>query len=338
MNGLRDAFQRPIDYLRISVTDRCNLRCVYCMPAEGISWMPREAMLTYEEILAIVQAAAELGVTKLRLTGGEPLARADLPKLVAMLADVPGIDDIALTTNGLLLARYAQELKDAGLRRLNISLDTKDKDKFLHLSRRDRLDDVLEGIEAARRAGFWPLKLNMVVWRGVNDDEIVDFAHMTLDEEWHVRFIELMPFNEEGLSFDGQAESMDGFMSTKEVMEQVMTLGELVPCERPGPGNGPARYYRLSGGKGTVGFISPMTESHFCETCNKVRLTTDGKIRPCLLSDVEIDLMGALRRGATRQDLKRILSRTVSFVKPERHFLSEGIAPELRRYMVQIGG
>src|SRR3990172_7470816 len=201
MTGLSDSFQRPINYLRISVTDRCNLRCVYCMPPEGISLLPREDILDYEEIVAIVQAAAELGVTKVRLTGGEPLARLGLVNLVKGIAAIPGIDDISLTTNGILLAKNARALKEAGLKRINLSLDTLKPERFAQITRGGRLNDVLRGMQVARECGLSPIKINTVVIRGTNDDEIADFARKTIAEEWHVLFIELMPFGEDHESY-----------------------------------------------------------------------------------------------------------------------------------------
>lgn len=338
---LLHSFQRPVTYMRISVTDRCNLRCIYCMPAEGLPWLPRDEILSFEEIQTIVRAGAELGITRIRLTGGEPTARANLVKLVEMIRDVPGIEDIAMTTNGVVLARMAKNLKAAGLDRVNISLDTYRRDRFFQLARRDQLDAVLRGIDAAREAGLTPIKLNMVVWKGINDDEIVDFARTTLTEDWSVRFIELMPFADEGEQFDGHANSMDGFLSAGDILGRVRAeFGELEFLDREGvgPGNGPARYYRIPGAKGTIGTISAMSDAHFCETCNKVRLTTDGHIRPCLLSDLEVDLKGILRHGGGIEEIKKLLGYTVSVVKPERHYVADGIIPVERKYMVQIGG
>jgi len=335
------SFARPVTYMRISVTDRCNLRCIYCMPAEGLPWLPRDASLSYDEIETIVRCGAELGVSKLRLTGGEPTARPGIVGLVERLANIPGIDDIAMTTNGVVLARMAYDLKNAGLRRVNISLDTFKRDRFFQLARRDQLAAVLKGIDAARDAGLGPIKINMVVWKGINDDEIVDFARTTLTEDWSVRFIELMPFNDESGQFDGQAESLDGFLSSEDILGRIRKeFGplEFLDREGTGPGNGPARYYRIPGAKGMIGTISPMSDGHFCETCNKIRLTADGLIRPCLLSDLEVDLRGVLRHGGTGEDIKALLRHTVRVVKPDRHYAAQGIVPEKRKFMAQIGG
>jgi len=276
MTGLSDSFQRPIDYLRISVTDRCDLRCIYCMPPDGICPLPHSEILTYEEILAVVQAAAELGIKKVRLTGGEPLVRLGLPKLIKMLAQVETIDDISLTSNGTLLGRYAADLQRAGLRRVNVSLDTLKPDRFKYITRSSYdLDDVLQGIEAARSVGLNPVKMNVVVMAGINDDELLDFATRTIEEEWHVRFIELMPAA-------GVSTTASQFVSVSEMRKRLEALGELEPC-LPSVGNGPAKYFRFHQAKGTIGFITPVSE-HFCIHCNRLRLTADGKLRPCLLS------------------------------------------------------
>lgn len=320
---LFDSFGRGINYLRISVTDRCNLRCIYCMPPEGISLIPHSEILSYEEIHTIVQATAELGINKIRLTGGEPLIRAELPKLVRMLSQIEGIEEVSLTTNGVLLKKYALELKQGGLTRANISLDTLKADRFRHITHSGELKDVLDGIEAAKNAGLYPVKINTVIMRGINDDEVLDFANMTYKEGWDVRFIELMPFT-------GIAE----FVSSDELRRRIRSLGALEPCPPP-RGNGPARYYRLPGAKGTIGFISPITEP-FCSSCNRLRLTSNGQLCPCLLSDDGIDLKGPLRNNASAQELKRLILRVIAS-KPEQHRLAEGIVPT-KRNMSQIGG
>jgi len=325
MTGLSDSFQRPINYLRISVTDRCNLRCIYCMPPQGVRLSPRSEILHYEEIQAVAQAAAALDINKVRLTGGEPLVRSGLSHLVEILSQIEGIDDIALTTNGMLLRQHAAPLRQAGLRRVNVSLDTLKREKFHRITRHDRLGDVLDGIKAAKEAGLDPVKVNMVVIRGINDDEVLDFARLTIEQEWHVRFIEPMPFGiGEGISF----------VPTGEIQERLLSLGSLEPC-LPSQGNGPAKYFRFEGTQGTVGFISPLSE-HFCFNCNRLRLTVDGKLRPCLLSDEELDLKNPLRRGASSDELKGLIQQAVA-QKPERHHLSEGVLPK-GRAMCQVGG
>ena len=326
MTGLSDSFQRPINYLRISVTDRCNLRCIYCMPAEGIQLTSHEDILSYEEIYAVAEAAAELGINKVRLTGGEPLVRAGLPGLVQMLTQINTIDDISLTTNGILLARSAAELKSAGLRRVNVSLDTLKPDKFEYITRGGNLDDVLKGIKFARSVGLSPIKINMVVMPGINDEELLDFATRTVKDEWHVRFIEHMPFGENGKT--------SPFISVSEIKQRLAALGELEPCLMKA-GNGPAKYFRLPLAKGTIGFITPVSE-HFCFHCNRLRLTADGKLRPCLLSEDEIDLKQPLRNGISLEELKKLIKKAAA-KKPLRHRLTEGHIPQGRSFS-QVGG
>jgi cyclic pyranopterin phosphate synthase len=328
MTGPLDSFGRRINYLRISVTDRCNLRCLYCMPLEGIPQMSHSELLSYEEIQTVVRAAAELGINMIRLTGGEPLVRAELPKLVRMLSQIEGIEELSLTTNGVFLKKYALELKQAGLSRVNVSLDTLKADKFRYITRLGELQGVLEGIEAAKKAGFEPVKTNTVVMRGINDDEILDFAKITYEDGWHVRFIELMPFK-------GVVE----FVPSIELRQHISLLGKLEPCASI-TGNGPAMYYRLPGARGTIGFISPLTETSFCSRCNRMRLTSDGKLRPCLLREDEIDLKLPLRSdeiGSSMKELKRLILKAVAS-KPEHHHLNEGVARLVNRKMSQIGG
>jgi len=325
MTGLYDSFQRPINYLRISVTDRCNLRCIYCMPAEGVPLMSHQDILTYEEIYSITRAAAELGINKVRLTGGEPLVRSGLTELVKMLAQIKAIDEISLTTNGTLLSRYAAELKQAGLKRVNISLDTLKSGKFRLITRGTlNLSDVLEGIEAARSVGLNPVKLNMVVMSGINDDELLDFAAKTINEEWHVRFIEFMPINS----------SASYFVSVSDMRRRLELLGQLEPC-LPSVGNGPAKYFRFPHARGTIGFITPVSE-HFCFHCNRLRLTADGRLRSCLLADNEVDLKPPLRGGIPSAGLKRLIEAAVAD-KPLRHHLAEGYVPKDRPFS-QVGG
>ncbi|MFC1943281.1 GTP 3',8-cyclase MoaA [Chloroflexota bacterium] len=326
MTGLFDSWQRQINYLRISVTDHCSLSCVYCS-VDSIPRLPRSEILSYEEIQRLVQVAASMGISKVRLTGGEPLLRPDLSKFVWRLSQIEGIDDISLTTNGILLSKYAIELKEAGLKRVNVSLDTLKEDRFQRITGRDKLGDVLSGIEAAYLAGLEPVKINMVVLRGMNDDEILDFALMSVSKGWNVRFIEFMPFG------TPKTEAF-GTVSTQEIRERIQSLGKLEPYTGK-VGNGPARYYRLPGTKGTIGFISAMTE-HFCDTCNRLRLTSDGQLRPCLLDNDEVNLKEPLRNGANTDELKQLIRQAVT-IKREQHHLNEGLAPG-RRPMYQIGG
>jgi len=328
MTGLFDSWQRQINYLRISVTDHCNLSCVYCSVG-SVPHLPRNEILSYEEIQHAVQVAARMGISKVRLTGGEPLLRADLSKLVRMISQIEGIDDISLTSNGILLSKYAVELKEAGLKRVNVSLDTLKEDRFKRITGRDKLGEVLSGIEAAHLAGLNPVKINMVVLQGINDDETIDFVRMSTSQGWHVRFIEFMPF---GMP---EAKALET-VSAQEIQERIQSLGKLEPYTGK-TGNGPARYYRLPGARGTIGFITPMTE-HFCHSCNRLRLTSDGQLRPCLLDDDEVNLKEALRNGASTDELKQLIQQAVT-MKRERHHLTGGLAPgTVRRPMCQIGG
>jgi len=324
MSILVDSYTRRINYLRISVTDRCNLRCIYCMPDEGVQWISHNEILTYEEIVRVVRAVADLGINKIRLTGGEPLVRANLAQLVSMISGINGIDEISLTTNGTLLKNYAFELKRAGLQRVNISLDTFKADRFKRITRLGTLQDTLDGIEAAKKAGLTPVKIDMVVIRGLNDDEVLDFAIKSYEPEWHVRYIELMPLSNIG-----------GLVSVHEMRSKIETLGKLEPAPSI-EGNGPASYYRLPGAKGTIGFISPVTEP-FCSSCNRLRLTSFGQLCPCLLSDRGVDLKTPLRKGnLTEEELKQIIRELVAS-KPLKHGLGSD-RDTLSRKMSQIGG
>lgn len=328
MTGLSDSFSRPINYLRISVTDRCNLRCRYCLPEKGVSLLPRSQIFSFEEFTTIAKAATELGITKVRLTGGEPLVRKDLPKLVEMLSKIDAIDDLSLTTNGVLLSRHANGLKQAGLTRVNISLDSLKPTRFHYITRYDKLRQVLHGIEAARKADLHPVKINMVVLRDINDDEVLDFASLTLTDGWHVRFIELMPFNQD-VPFSTR------FMPASEIRQRLLArFGDLQPCPPP-MGNGPARYFRLPGAEGTVGFITPVSH-HFCVHCNRLRLTASGKLRTCLLNDEEMDLQLPLRQGASLEQIKQLIHLAIQS-KPYCHHLAQGVAPT-KGVMAQVGG
>lgn len=273
----------------------------------------------------MVSVAGRLGISKVRLSGGEPLVRSGIVDLVRCIAGAKGIDDVSLTTNGMLLARYAAALKRAGLKRVNVSLDSLREDRFRNITRRGSLNDVLSGLDAAREAGLTPVKVNVVTIRGVNDDEVVDFGLKTVRDGWHVRFIELMPF-----TFGGERAAE--FIGIPEVRQRLETLGPLESVP-PIKGNGPARYFRIRGGKGTVGFISPISE-HFCFGCNRLRLTADGKLRPCLLADNEVDLRDALR--SRDPDRVERLFREAVALKPRQHKLAEGAVPH--RAMTQIGG
>jgi len=326
-----DKFGRRIDYLRISVTDRCNLRCIYCMPEEGVKWMSHSDILSYEELATIIRASAELGISKIRITGGEPLVRQGIEDFVQMIAQIPGIEDIAMTTNGIFLAKYAADLNKAGLHRVNVSLDTLKPERFKKICRGvdagGDISNVLAGIKAAQEAGLNPVKINMVVMAGVNDDEILDFARKTVDEEWHVRFIELMPFT-------GHDDHTPVGLTTRELKQRIDPLGRMEPYKHQW-GNGPAKYYKLPEAKGTIGFISALSE-HFCFSCNRLRLTADGKLRPCLMSETMIDLREPLRGGISKDQLKELIQQAVT-AKPMGHHLSEGFKPNDRPFC-QVGG
>jgi len=306
------------------------MRCVYCMPPEGIPLQSHAAMLRYEEITAVVQAAASQGIREVRLTGGEPLVRLDLAELVRQIAAIPGIEDISLTTNGLLLGKYAQELAQAGLRRVNVSLDTLRPDRFARITRGADLAQVWQGLAAADEAGLKPIKLNMVAMRGVNTDEILDMARLTRDHDWHVRFIELMPIQNQAAWGDGFPAPHAAYFPIAEILAQLAPLN-LEPILTD-VGRGPAHQYRIPGAPGRLGFISPLSEP-FCQECNRLRLTADGNLRPCLLSDREIPLLPALRQG---EPVLPLILQAVE-QKPAGHELGLNHSPA-GRCMRQIGG
>lgn len=324
---MRDQYGRDIHDLRVSLTERCNLRCVYCVPEDGVASRTSDAPLRDDELLLLVRVAADLGVRKIHLTGGEPTLRPGLVELVRAISLIPGIEDLAMTTNGLLLAEFARPLAAAGLRRVNVSLDTLDPEQFRRITRGGRLDRVLGGIAAAETAGLRPVKINTVVIRGFNDD-VVPLAALTLDRPWEIRFIEAMPFDRVA----GFAEA--GAVRTDETMARIEgTLGTLTPVDEAGPD--PAATYRLPGAVGTLGFISPVSQP-FCAGCGRLRLTADGRLRLCLLHDMEEDLVTPLRRGATYTQLKERF-RAAAFRRPMGHLLAEGVYPRTRT-MMQIGG
>jgi len=327
---LTDRFNRPITYLRISVTDRCNLRCVYCLPKEGVHWQARQDQLSIEEIARITAAMAQLGVKRVRLTGGEPLVHPDIIKIVSSIAVIPGIEEVSLTTNAMLLERLAQPLAEAGLKRVNISLDTLDAEKFKRITRGGTIDRLWRGVAAAERAGLAPLKLNTVVVNGLNSDELPALAQLTIENPWHVRFIELMPVGNAQNWGGGFPASQDRYLSVQQ-MHARLSAFNFEPSASP-LGNGPARTFRIPQALGTIGFISPLGE-HFCQDCNRLRLTADGFLRPCLLQDQEINVREALRSA---MPLLPLIQRALD-LKPEGHELSLRHYPESRR-MAQIGG
>jgi len=324
----QDSYHRRIDYLRLSITDRCNLRCTYCMPEGGVAWLGHEDILSYEEILHLVQVVARMGISKIRITGGEPLVRKDILFLCANIAATPGLKSLSLTTNGLLLQQYARGLFVAGIKRVNISLDTLKPEKYAAITRRNAFEQVWNGIRTAQETGFSPIKLNAVVMRGINDDEIEDLACLTYHYPFEVRFIEFMPF---------QAEEGDNrLVSADAMLERLNRVAPLLPAVSENS-NGPARLYRFPNALGKIGIISPISE-HFCHTCNRLRLTADGKLRTCLFSLEEHDLRTPLRQGASDQDLIHLIRAAISR-KPERHVLDNRLLRKcISRPMVKIGG
>ncbi|HAK60893.1 MAG TPA: GTP 3',8-cyclase MoaA [Nitrospiraceae bacterium] len=325
---MRDKYDRVIDYMRISVTDRCNLRCIYCMPFEGIRPIGYKSLLGYEEITRVVTIAAGLGVRKVRITGGEPLVRRNLPFLVESISAVEGIEDISLTTNGQALKRHARALADAGLKRVNVSLDSLYPERYREITRGGDIDEVFKGIFEAERAGLEPIKINMIPLRGINDDEVEDFGRLTVNTSLHVRFIEFMPTGSRDLW------SWDRCVSTEEIKGRVSKIGPLLPVKIRK--SGPARYFRFEGASGVIGFISPMTH-HFCESCNRLRLTSEGTLRPCLFSETEIDLKAPMRRGSTDKEVERLLRLAVQS-KPERHSIPSEQHVDYLKPLSKIGG
>ena len=329
---LVDLFSRSISYLRVSVTDQCNLRCIYCTPREIGDKLPCSELLNYEELLRVIKLAVKLGIRKVRLTGGEPLVRKNIISFIRRLAAIDGLDDIRLTTNGVMLAKYAADLFDAGIRKLNISLDTMQRERFAKITGADRFEQVWQGINLAQSLGFSPVKLNMVALRGINDDELVDFARLSLTHALQVRFIEFMPIG------DATIWGEERYISSEEIKERISVLGELVPVETARM-DGPARIYRFRQAvedRGSVGFISPISHK-FCDQCNRLRLTSEGKLRSCLLSDKETDLKVILRTGGSDDDVKKALVQTI-LDKPKSHNLFEKEGFNCHGQMSRIGG
>ena len=322
-----DSYGRRVRYLRISLTDACNLRCVYCMP-EKMQFRPRHELMSDEEIIFLVNVAASLGVDKIRLTGGEPTIRPGVVDLVRQISVISGIGDVAMTTNALLLHDLAQPLADAGLNRVNISIDTIDADRFRRITRWGDIEDVWRGIDAAERAGLLPVKLNCVVARGFNEEDVIDLARLTLENDWEVRFIEMMPFGEVS---DFQLSHVVSFREIRQKVESVFGALDEATYDYVDP----SRPFRIPGAAGTLGFISSVTEP-FCQGCGRVRLTADGKLQLCLQRDEEVDLLSPLRSGADFDEI-RALMKEGAFHKPWGHGLASGIFAE-NRSMNQIGG
>jgi len=323
-----DNFHRCIDYLRLSITDRCNLRCVYCMPEEGMPKFSHEDILTYEEIMRLVRLTSRMGISKIRVTGGEPLVRKDVLYLCAQISEIQGVSSLSVTTNGLLLEDFAKGLRAAGIKRINVSLDTLNPGKYATITRKDCFQKVWRGIETALDVGFEPIKLNVVVMKGLNDDEIEDLGRLTYLYPFHVRFIEFMPFQE--------ADLPSSFLSSDEILQRLQQVAALVPV-RVESGNGPARHYQFPGAKGKIGIISPISH-HFCPTCNRLRVTADGKLRTCLFSQEETDLRVLLRRAASDAEITTTIRKAID-QKPEKHTLESDIFHKcISRPMSAIGG
>lgn len=333
MPQLKDRFERVHDYLRISVTDRCNLRCLYCMPEEGVEFDDASNLLSYDQIVEVAEVAASMGISKLRITGGEPLVRPGLDGLIRKLAAIPGIVDISLTTNGMLLAKQAAALKEAGLNRVNISLDTLDPTRFRFIARRGDLKRVIEGIEAAVEAGLAPIKLNCVLLKGINEDEIAAFLKLAYERPMHVRFIEYMPIGHADDNWRAH------YLPLSRVMEIAEQQGYLMERRTNIKGNGPSDDWQMEGGQGSFGLIHPVSD-HFCKSCNRLRLTADGSIKPCLYWVDELNVKEAL---GDRDALKQLFYRAMD-LKPENHEMAEKLANEAQshvpteRRMSQIGG
>jgi len=328
-----DPYNRDINYLRISVTDRCNLRCTYCRPKEGISLKGHEDILRYEEILRVVSRATALGFVKVRLTGGEPLVRRGFVEFAAALKKIKGLEDISLTTNGILLEKYADAIFNAGITRINISLDSLDGEKYAEITRGGNLDDVFRGIAEAEKAGFSPIKINTVIVRGFNDNEVLDFARLALTKPFQIRFIEIMPVSPVNT---GHAED---FLPNRQLLETIGRHFRLLPLQgKKHKTDGPARLYKLEEGRGEIGFINPVSD-HFCATCNRLRLMADGKLRACLLKEEEVDLKAALERRCSDEELDELIRKAVRF-KPEKHDLdcTDRHLKKCHRDMSDIGG
>jgi cyclic pyranopterin phosphate synthase len=330
MTLLTDRYQRSIDYLRVSITDRCNLRCIYCTPLGGAAKLDHQDILSYEEFLRLIQVALDMGITKVRLTGGEPLVRKGITDFCRRLTALPGLQSLSLTTNGILLEELAHDLYGAGIRRVNISLDTLQPQKFLRITRGDEFDRVWRGIQAAEHAGLNPIKINVVVMRGINDDEVLNLAKLTLERPYHIRFIEFMSMNNDSQWV------LQHYISADEIIAKLLTVAPLEQVVSQHT-NGPARHFRWPDAKGIVGIISPISH-HFCPSCNRIRLTADGKLRNCLFSDQEVDIKSPLRQGATDADLSQILRASI-INKPEKHCLQSDVFRKCQnRPMVAIGG
>ena len=328
-----DKYSREINYLRVSITDRCNLHCVYCRPKEGISLQGHEDILRYEEILRVVSLAVRMGLIKVRVTGGEPLVRRRCVEFLAALKKIDGLKDISLTTNGILLEEFAGQMFDAGVRRINVSLDSLDKDKYFRITNGGNLDAVLRGIIHAQEVGFSPIKINTVLIKGFNDNEALEFARLAAEMPFQVRFIELMPMGKTNLR-DGEE-----YMPATELIEKISQTFALEPLKgKKNKSDGPARIYKIKNGCGEIGFINPVSD-HFCSTCNRLRLTSDGKLRACLLNESEVDLKEALRENCSDAELEKLIWDAV-LLKPRKHDVvcTDNTLKKCTRIMSEIGG
>ncbi len=327
-NLLEDHHRRILNYLRISVTDRCNLRCIYCVPRENVPLLAHTDILRYEEILRLVRIGVSLGIDKIRITGGEPLVRKGLMPFVQQLHDIAGIEEVTLTTNAVLVGPYLKDLRDAGIRRLNISLDTLNRKRFAHLTGQDGFNQVWHNIMRAVELGFAPLKINVVAMQGINDDEFEAIADLTCKQPFQIRFIEYMPMGNPRLDHDP-------FISNDDVRRRIDCQGLLEPVARR-PQDGPAETFRFPGAIGEIGFISPRSH-HFCGQCNRLRLTASGMLRPCLLSDRELDIKHLMRHGADDHELAAMFARAARS-KPLTHRLGDACGPAVDSQMNSIGG
>lgn len=330
MTELVDSFRRTVKYMRVSLTDRCNLRCNYCMPAWGMHWMEKDTLLSYDEMIRVIELAAKRGVYKIRVTGGEPLVRKGAVDFIRRVGQVEGITEVAMTTNAILLKQYAQELYDAGLRHLNISLDSLNADKFAAITRGNQLERVWEGINEAIRIGFPSVKINCVAQKGTNDDEIADFVNLTRDMRIDMRFIEFMPVSD-------WENWRKRYIGIEEIQQRITEgVGELIPVYDGDVAAGPAENFRIPGYVGRVGFIHAIS-NHFCDTCNRVRLTADGKIRPCLFGKIEVDFREAIREGATDAELNDLFDEVLQ-IKPDAHNITMESPEKMLTSMTSIGG
>jgi cyclic pyranopterin phosphate synthase len=326
---LIDPHNRRLNYLRISITDRCSLRCIYCMPSEGISKLTHSDILTYEEIHRLARIAVGLGIDKIRLTGGEPLLRKGICEFISSLTALPGLRETSLTTNGIFLGEKLERLKEGGITRINISLDSLKRENYRRITGFDGLETVMKAIEKAGRMGFNPVKINMVVMEGINDNEVLDFARLSLERPYHIRFIEYMPLG----TPDPRHRLIH--MPSSLIMKRLSSIGELIPVPKE-ERDGPAERFRFGGAPGEIGFISPLTH-HFCSTCNRLRLTASGGLKPCLLSDAEEDLRRPMRNHASDEDLVRIFLRAAARKPCEHAPVSDSSAP-FSGQMSSIGG